>query len=344
MVTGDAVVSIGKLNRKGGEIMILLITKSALPGLILLLLTLPVFSAEKVNFSYSSLTGNSSPLWVAKESGFFKKHGVDAQLVYIVGGRVVVQSMLAGEVHMAIAGPAAVIRANLAGADLVYVGVASEAVDFVLVTDKGINDIQQLRGKRVGIGQFGGAPDFLSRIVLEKYGLKPDKDVRIVQMLTGQPGRLAALQTKAIEAVVIQPPASLLAKQLGFHLLVDYSMVLPPQVVTGFVTTRKFIRQKAPIVENCLKALLDGVRYIYSNEDDTVRILGRTMKITDEAFLKEYRREVLLKQLHTTLYPDVKAFELVFEQERKTNPAAAKAKAEDLIDTSFLDKLKKEGY
>ncbi|MBI3059149.1 MAG: ABC transporter substrate-binding protein [Deltaproteobacteria bacterium] len=324
--------------------MILSIIKSAFPGLILLLWTLPAFSAEKVNFSYSSLSGPALPLWVAKDTGFFKKHGLDAQLVYIVGGRVVIQAMLAGEVQMAIAGPAAVIRANLAGADLVYVGVASDVVDFVLVTEKAITNIQQLRGKRVGIGQFGGSPDFLSRIVLEKYGLSPDKDVRIVQMLTGQPGRLAALQSKAIEAVVIQPPVSLQAKQMGFNLLVDYSAVLPPFVASGFVTTRSFIQQKAAVVENGLRALLDAMRYIYSNGKDTIRIIGRTMKIADNAFLREYYREVLVKQFNKTLYPDVKAFELVLEQERKTNLAAAKARPEDFIDTRFLDKLKKEGY
>ena len=324
--------------------MILSIIKSAFTGLLLLLLTLRAFSAEKVNFSYSSLSGPALPLWVAKDTGFFKKHGLDAQLVYIVGGRVVIQAMLAGEVQMAIAGPAAVIRANLAGADLVYVGVASDVVDFVLVTEKAITNIQQLRGKRVGIGQFGGSPDFLSRIVLEKHGLTPDKDVRIVQMLTGQPGRLAALQSKAIEAVVIQPPISLQAKQMGFNLLVDYSAVLPPFVSSGFVTTRSFIQQKAAVVENGLRALLDAMRYIYSNEKDTIRIIGRTMKIADNAFLREYYRDVLVKQFNKTLYPHVKAFELVLEQERKTNLAAAKARPEDFINTRFLDKLRKEAY
>lgn len=192
--------------------MLLSVFRASFLGLIILLWTIPSFPEEKVNFSYSSLSGPSTPLWVAKEAGLFSKHGIDAQLVYIVGGRVVIQAVLAGEVQMAIAGPAAVIRANIAGGDLVYVGVATDVIDFVLVADKGITDMKQLRGKRLGIGQFGGAPDFLSRVVLEKYDLKPDRDVRIVQMLTGQPGRLAALQSKAIEAVVIQPPVSLQAK------------------------------------------------------------------------------------------------------------------------------------
>ena len=92
---------------------------------------LPPAKAEKVHFSYSSLTGSQSPLWVAREAGFFKKHNIDADLVYIPGGSVDVQALLSGELQMGTSGPGAVIRSNLAGADLVYVAVGSNKLDFV---------------------------------------------------------------------------------------------------------------------------------------------------------------------------------------------------------------------
>jgi len=44
------------------------------------------------------------------------------------------------------------------------------------------------------------------------------------------------------------------------------------------------------------------------------------------------------------LYPDGKGVDMFLQQERVANPAAAKVKAEDLIDTSILDKLRKERY
>jgi NitT/TauT family transport system substrate-binding protein len=300
-------------------------------------------AAERINFSFSSLSGNNAVLWVAKDAGFFKKHGIDAQLVYIVGGRVVVQAMLAGEVHMGIAGPGAVIRSNLAGGDLVYVGFGSTKMDFALVTPKGITDIPQLRGKRVGIGQFGGAPDYTTRMVLEKHALIPDKDVRIIQMFIGQPGRLAALQSGAVDGIVINPPLTLQAKQMGFNVY-DYARDIPYFLSMGFVTTRRYARQSPHTVEKVVKALLDGSRYVFSNEEGVVKILSRYTKVTDYALLRSYYREVLSEKLDRSLYPDAKGLEVVLEQERKTNPAAAKARPEDFVDTTFLDKLKKEGY
>jgi len=300
--------------------------------------------AQRINFSFSSLTGTQSPLWVAKEAGFFKQHGLDARLVYIPGGSVVVQAMHSGELQFGVSGPAAVIRGNLGGADFAFVAVGSNKIDFVLVTAKPITNVQDLKGKRVGVGRFGGGPDYSSRIVFEKLGLKPEKDINLLQTLGGQPTRLAILQSGAMEGVVITPPFTLQAKQLGFNLLLEYSKVIPNYFSSGFITTRRYIRENPQIVENTVKSLMDAMRYVFSNEDGTIKIVGRYMKITDEAFLRSYYREALLGQINRTLQPDPKAIEFILEEERKTNPAAERVKPEDFMDTRFLDKLRKEAY
>jgi NitT/TauT family transport system substrate-binding protein len=296
--------------------------------------------AQRINFSFSSLTGTQSPLWVAKEAGFFKQHGLDARLVYIPGGSVVVQAMHSGELQFGVSGPAAVIRGNLGGADFAFVAVGSNKIDFVLVTAKHITNVQDLKGKRVGVGRFGGGPDYSSRIVFEKLGLKPEKDINLLQTLGGQPTRLAILQSGAMEGVVITPPFTLQAKQLGFNLLLEYSKIIPNYFSSGFIATRKYIRENPQIVENTVKSLMDAMRYVFSNEGGTMKIVGRYMKITDEAFLRSYYREALLGQINRTLQPDPKAIEFILEEERKTNPAAERVKPEDFIDARFLDKLR----
>jgi NitT/TauT family transport system substrate-binding protein len=320
------------------------VVKSFAVALIFLAFGISQAFAEKINFAFSSISGSQTPLWIAKEQGFFNKHGLDVQLIFITGGRVVVQTLLAGDLQLGISAPGAVIRSDLAGGDLVFVAVASSTPGFALVSRKEITRVEQLRGKRIGIGQFGGGPDYTTRIVLEKYGLKPEEDVRVVQMLTNPPGRVAALQSGSIDAVVISPPLTLQAKKMGFNLLLDYSTVLPQFFSSGIVTTRKFIREKPKIVENSVKAPLDSMRYIFSHEEGTVELMSRYLKIKDRDFLREYYREVLVKELNRDLYPHLDAVKFALELEKKTNPAAAKAKPEEFVDTSFLDKLKREQY
>ncbi len=306
----------------------------------LLFVHCPAF-AEKIKMSFGALTGSQSPMWIAKEQGFFKKHGLDVDLVYIVSTRVGAQAMLAGEVKAGLVDLGNIVRANLAGGDLVLVAVVRNIANFFLVSVKEITDMKHLRGKRVGIGQFGGPPDYTTRMVLEKNDLKPDKDVRIVQLLVGQGGRLAALQAGAIEAIVISPPLTLVAKKLGFNLLLDYSDVLPPFVVTGLATTRKYIEENPKAVENSVRAIVDAVNYILSNEEGTTKVISRYMKLTDQTILKDYYRQVALKEISRSFFPDVEGVKFFLGQERVPS---GKVKPEDFIDTRFLDKLKKEGY
>lgn len=300
-------------------------------------------AAEKINFAYSALSGLQAPLWVAKEAGFFKKHDIDPQVMFIVGGRVISQAMFAGEVQMGVVSMAALLQANVAGGDLTYVAFFGSKTDYALFSTKDITDIKQLRGKRLGIGQFGGGPDFTSRIVLEKHGLIPDKDVRIVQMLIPDSGRLAALQAGAIEAILLQAPTSLRAVALGFNQLVDYSTVLPFPLAS-LATTRAYIRQKPAVVKRIVKAHLDAVRFVFANEEATLKILGQYTKITDAAFLREYHRKIILPRLSQNLAPDRAAIEFILDIERKRNLAAAKLKAESFFDATFVDELRKEGY
>jgi ABC-type nitrate/sulfonate/bicarbonate transport system substrate-binding protein len=173
---------------------------------------------------------------------------------------------------------------------------------------------------------------------------RPGKDIVFAQSLGGQPTRLAMLQSGTVDGAVLSPPFTLRAQQLGFHPVLDFASVIPHYFSLGYFTRRSYIRENPRVVENSLRALLDATRYIVANADGTIKVLSRHLQISDEAFLKSYYRDVLLAQLDRDLYPDEKGVDLFLNQERATNPAAGKIKTGDFIDTSILDKLRKEGY
>jgi NitT/TauT family transport system substrate-binding protein len=313
-------------------------------ALLCLLFSAGAGQAQKITFSYSSLIGTQSPLWIANDVGFFKKHRMDVNVVYIPGGKSVVEGMLAGNIQIAIAAPAAVLRANLGGSDFVYIGALSNSVDFVVITRDGIKSVQELRGKKIAIGNFGSGTDYAGRLVFDKLGMQVGKDIIFTQSLGGQPTRLAMLQSGTVDGVVLSPPFTLHAQQLGFRPVLDFSSVIPHYFSLGYFTRRSYIRDNPRVVENSLKGLLDATRYVWSNADGTIKILSRHLQISDEAFVKSYYRDVLLAQLDRDLYPDEKGVDLFLKQERAANPGAGKIKSGDFIDTSILDKLRKEGY
>jgi NitT/TauT family transport system substrate-binding protein len=317
---------------------------AAMSALLSILLPAGNANCQNVNFSYSSLVGIQSPLWIAKDLGFFKKHRIDANVVYMPGGVSVVQEMLAGRLQVAIAAPAAVIRSNAGGSDLVYIGALSNRIDYVVVADKTIKSAQQLRGKKIAIGTLGAGPDYFGSIVFEKLGMRVGKDVTFVPTVGGQPTRLAMLRSGSLDGVVLSPPYTLHAKQLGFVAVLDYASVIPHFFSLGYFARRKYLHDYPRAAENIVKALIDATRYVFSNPNETIEILGRHLQITDGAFLKNYYQEVLVGQLDRDLYADSKAIDMLLEQEGKTNAAARKLMREDVFDTTVLDKLRREGY
>ena len=84
----------------------------------------------KVNVAYSVIGGDPTMIWVAQEKGYFKKYGMETQLKYIAGSTQLTPALISGEVSFAQSGGAAVISADLAGADLVIIG--STATVFVM--------------------------------------------------------------------------------------------------------------------------------------------------------------------------------------------------------------------
>ncbi|MET0501602.1 MAG: ABC transporter substrate-binding protein, partial [Candidatus Binatia bacterium] len=55
--------------------------------------------AEQVRIAYSAISGAMGPLWMAHDLGYFKRQGLDVQLLYIGGGSVVMQALLGGDVQ-----------------------------------------------------------------------------------------------------------------------------------------------------------------------------------------------------------------------------------------------------
>ena len=118
---------------------------------------------EKVIFAYSSLSANMAPLWITHERGFFRKYGVEAQLVFIESGSTTVQSLTSKDVSFAQMAGAGVIQSRLRGSDVVMIAGVINTLTFKLYVDKTIKHPDQLKGKTVAVTRYGSSTDFALR-------------------------------------------------------------------------------------------------------------------------------------------------------------------------------------
>ena len=138
--------------------------------------------AQPVRIAVGAASVASLPTWVAQDGGYFAREGVPAELIYIRGGPQTMSALVSGEVPFAQIYGGALIAAALTGADVVIVAGIVNSPFFSIVTTKGIDKPDDLRGKKIGISTFGSATDFALRLALKKWNIKADSEVSILQM------------------------------------------------------------------------------------------------------------------------------------------------------------------
>jgi NitT/TauT family transport system substrate-binding protein len=299
-------------------------------------------NAQILKVPYVSISPTNGPLWIAKETNLFKKHNIDAQLIYIPGGTVIIQSMLAGEANVANMAPPAAMAAWVRGADLAVVASGVNRLLETVVTSTQIRSPQELKGKRIGISRYGSLTDAALREALRHYNLTPDRDVTIVQA-GGEGERLAALTAGAVDGAMLSGDQRFQAEKLGFHVVIDLSKLPIEYPNNGIVVRKEFSRTNRDTVKRFLKAWVEGTKIFKTDRDVSLKVLGKYLKTKDaEILAKSYEpyRPVFER------IPIAKRDGFAFALERlgKDIPEAGKMNPDNFIDNSILMELEKEGF
>src|SRR6185503_19418486 len=175
-----------------------------------------------VRIGIEAPAGTNSHYFVTKQLGLFQKHGINIELISFPGGTVGLQALFAGDIQFATSDGVAGLSANLRGANLYFIAGMINTFPFSILSKAEIRTPQDLRGKKIVISRYGSSSDTAVRAAVEKYDLKPDKDVIILQG-GGQTERFAALRAGAVDAAIVSPPLNLAGNQMGFNEVIDLS-------------------------------------------------------------------------------------------------------------------------
>jgi ABC-type nitrate/sulfonate/bicarbonate transport system substrate-binding protein len=189
---------------------------------------------------------------------------------------------------------------------------------------------EQLKGGAVAISRFGSASDFIVRYALQRLGLTPVKDVAILQVgsLTE---RLAAMETKRVQATVLAPPAMYQAQTRGFNMLVDIAALgLPYQATERTDTVRRYI-----------KAHIEAVHRFKTDRETSMRVLAKSLALSDKQLLERtYDGAIAEHKLPAKQYPTLEGLKTILA----SDPKSKAAKAEDFVDLRFIKELDDSGY
>lgn len=278
--------------------------------------------------------------WVAQDSGLFARHGLDVEVVVVGGSPRVTQSLVAGDFEFAIAAAAALIRARAQGADpQIIAGTSDLAIGQKILVAPGaaVRALADLRGKTVGITQYGSEAHTFIQLALARAGVDPS-EVTILQ-LGASPQVAAAVASGNLDAGVVSGPAGLRAERAGGVVLVDARAlgILSPQGTLA--TTRRLIERDRDQVLRFLAAYVEAIHFFKTQRDATIRILQQRMGDLPEeevAYLYDGIKDVY-QPLPTV---SAEAIQAVIDREDDIPKTIAPS---DVLDMSLLREIEQRG-
>jgi ABC-type nitrate/sulfonate/bicarbonate transport system substrate-binding protein/LysM repeat protein len=298
---------------------------------------------KKIVIGYSAITTSQAPLWMAYEGEFFRKYGLEVQIIFVESGSRTVQTLISGDVVAAqVAGPA-VIQSNFQGSGVVMIAGFLNTMDYKFIVARDITRPDQLKGKSVAVSRIGSSSDFATRYALEKYGLVPDKDVAILQ-IGSQPARMSALEGGKIHGVMIAIPLTARATKLGFNTLADLQMLGLEYQHTGLAVSQNLIKTQPELVRNVLKAFVEGIHFMKSHRKEAIAILAKYLKTDDVEALQEAYEAVSQALIPEKPYPTLKGIQIMLREMAVKEPAARSAKPEQFVDMTFVKELDSSGF
>jgi len=296
----------------------------------------------KILAGYGSTDGAVAPLWFAKETKLFEKHGLDVRLVGMGTGSVSLRALIAKDLEIASLSGSGLVQAALQGADTIILSAALDGFVFKVFGAPEISSPAQLKGKNLGVSRYGATSDFAVRLALKKWGLNPERDVNILQIGTTQ-DTLRAMQTKRLDAGVLSGTASLLARKAGFRELGDLADLGLHYPMAPLGTTRAYIQKNEGLVKEFMLAYIEAIHDFKRNKEAALKVLKKYTRNDDLEVLEDSYSYYANKYLALPM-PTVDGIRTILTELSTTVPAAKNADPEQFVAYKITREIEASGF
>ncbi len=256
----------------------------------LILVILSIFGvagaeAEPVRGAYPSANVQFLPAFVALEKGFYKREGLEAELISVRSAVTAVQALLGNQIHFIFSvGPQ--MPSVWEGADIILLAQMIGRPTFSMVVTPDIQKVTDLKGKKIGVS-FGGSTFAGTKAVLELYKMNPEKDVQYVSIPGSQP-KIAAMQQGIIQAALLAPPSDYVAIKAGFKRLVNLADLFKDTSFSGLAATGKTIKENPQFVKRMVRAIVRCVIHSRDYPEDAIQTMIKHWRMERDVSVDAY--------------------------------------------------------
>lgn len=321
--------------------------KRAITGLLALVvaaLALPAPAQTKVTIGTARDPNLGAQIVIAREKGYFKEAGLDADIKYFPSGGDLMSAFVGGSIAYGSAGATPVLTVRSRPYPLRIVAQISDISGAQqLLVKKPVTGLDGLRGKKVGLLR-GTASEALFNSIVKAYGF----DASSVQLVNMGPAEMITAFVRGdVDAVALWEPHSSRARKLGDGKTLisgTYNFMGATPVarrVYGdhalLFASESTLKEQPAVTKSVLTALQKANDFIEGNRAETVAILAKEYQLEPSEMegVMDVNRFTL--RLDEQLVGDVDALaDFLYSIKRIPNPVQAK----DAIDTAALKAVK----
>lgn len=286
---------------------------------------------EPLNLSYSAITPTQIGIWMAQESGAFRRHGLEVKLVYIASAATSLQALLGGSVDVAHAGSSAIVTGASQGAPVVAIAAPQNRPVYGLWVQPEIERLEELKGKTLGFTRYNSSTHFVTVLILRRFNLERDVQAR---PLGGVPEMQAAFAHRQVAGIVTANPP-----QAKARLLLNVAELGIPYATGVIAVRREQLHSRRPVWKRLLRGYSEGVAEIFRDREQTIAVLAKYLRRQDPQGLAEIYEQV---RSYTERVPRVDP--RIVDSILSVLGREKGARAEAAIDNSLIEELVAEGF
>jgi NitT/TauT family transport system substrate-binding protein len=297
-----------------------------------------VHAASTARVGVPSPSVSYFPLIVAWKKGFFSQEGIHVEFI-TMRPSIIPAALSNGEIQYTTAtGTAA--AANLRGFPFKIVAYFSTRLVDSFVAKPQIKSVADLRGKIVGVDGPGASTHVITTLVLRKYQLDPEKDLKILTV-GDEDVRLQHLKLGQIDAAMLGPQGAVLARRAGFKTLLDVADELDLPFV-GMASTTSMIERQRGELKRFLAACVRGIRYANEarNRGEMIALLQNWLHLDQET--AEHTYNVFLKAASKDGTLSRGGMEALIAERKRQLKYTSEVPSDRIFDFSVVEEINRE--
>ncbi|MSP40452.1 MAG: ABC transporter substrate-binding protein [Deltaproteobacteria bacterium] len=300
---------------------------------------------EKVRVGLSSVSALHSAMWVAEQKGFFRGHGIEAEIIVTGQGAATgISALLANDIQIVSSAGDSLVNSALRGGETVMIAAGvNRGLNRIMVRPE-IKNPADLKGKKIGATRVGAVSHSVLMMMLKRWNINP-ADVQVLQ-LGSSPNMLSALEKGGIDGAVMTIPFVFVAEDRGSRVLIDLAETDIFYLHTMIASTRSFVKSKRDIALRFLRGFVEGIAYFKQNKKESLEIVRRKLRINvDQERNLERSYDLLATKYYEAMpYPSLRGVETVLGLVEKDNPNAKTADPKSFVDDSLLREIDASGF